>query len=199
MSSQSSHHTAAAPTGAHPVYRHRPRMEDLLRDAALQRELRAVAGRVQGLLAGRVVVEPVCGDGWWTAHLAQAAQSVTALEADPDSLRRAAARRLPPGRVRLMEAAPEAVERLPGAFDAAFTVFLCDGPGDPWRMDILALLHARLGPGGTMVVVGVRASDPASAAISEATLRARVRETAPDARAVRLDVGERLWCLSYTL
>ncbi|WP_404385650.1 methyltransferase domain-containing protein [Caenispirillum salinarum] len=175
------------------------RVDRLLADPRVQREVRGVVGRVQGVLAGRAVVEPVCGDGWWTAHLAQAAQAVTALTDDPAALRRAAARRLPPNRVRLVQAAPEDLPRLGGAFDGGFGAFLCAGPSAFCRTDVLTLLHRRLGPGAAVVLVDAREPEAGSAAMAEDDLRARVRETAPDARALKVDVGERLWCLSYTL
>ncbi|EKV27521.1 hypothetical protein C882_1367 [Caenispirillum salinarum AK4] len=174
-------------------------MDRLLADPRVQRELRGVVGRVQGVLAGRSVIEPACGDGWWTAHLAQAAQAVTALTDDPAALRRAAARRLPANRVALLQAAPEDLPRLGGAFDGGFAAFLCAGGGNTYRTDVLTLLHRRLGPGAAVVLVDAREPEARSGAMAEDDLRARVRETAPDARALRLDMGERLWCLSYTL
>lgn len=101
MTSQSPEYIVVT-SGGRPTQERHSCWRSLRDDPTIQRELQAVAGRVQGVLAGRCVLEPVCGDGWWTSHLAQSAQYVTALETDGDALRRAAARRLPSGRVRLM-------------------------------------------------------------------------------------------------
>lgn len=168
-------------------------------DPAFHRELRAVAGRVQGLLAGRTVLEPLSGDGWWTAHLSQAARHVTALETNPDALRTAAGRRHPPGRVRVIRASPDSLVHLPESFDGAFCPFLRMAEDSSNERRLLPLLHDRLGPGGKIVLVDTRKARDMASPQAQSALRERVRALAPDARSVRLDVGERLWCLSYTL
>lgn len=168
-------------------------------DPALQRDLRRLSGRVQGLLAGLSVLEVACGDGWWTACIAQAAQSVVALEVDAEALHRAQARRVPVGKVRFLRGSSEALNRVPGLFDAGFAAFLSESMRGADRAVALSRLHARLGPGAVVVLVDQRETAWRDAAAEEAELRAAVRASAPDARGLRLSVGEHLWCLSYTL
>lgn len=169
-------------------------------EAGLQRDLRRVVARVQGLLVGRTVLEVGCGDGWWTARIAQSAASVVAVDDRPEALSAAAARRLPAAKVRFQRGGGEGLDRIAGTFEAGFTAFPCVGPADnPCRATLLGRLHARLGPGALVALVDCRDAGAGDAVAAEAALRARVRATAPDARALRLEMGERLWCLSYIL
>lgn len=177
-----------------------PRGVRVLADPGMQRDLRRLVRRVQGLLAGRAVLEVGCADGWWTAQIAQAAQAVTGVEAGGAAplLREASVRRYPPGRVRLMEVDSDRLDRVPGQFDGGFAAFPGDAPDSPALGALLVRLHGRLCFGAKVVIVD-EIDGTAAPGAQEAALRARVRAVAPDARALRLDSCDHLWCLSYTL
>lgn len=199
------HQTTAATPGAPPVLpltaarRRAARAEAVAARAELHRELRGLVGRVQGLLAGRRVLEIGCGGGWWTRHLAQAAQDVLAVDDDADLLRLSAAAagagRLPPGRVRFTKADLTEVEQVPGLADAGFAAFLPSTMAEEEAAAVLAGLHRRLGPGARVVLVDERA--PLGG--DDAILRRRLRDLAPDAQGVKLDLGPHFWSLAYTL
>lgn len=190
---------SAAPPPPVPSARRRARhVQDLAARPDLQRELRALVGRVQGQLAGRAVLEVGCGAGWWTAHLAQAAQAVVALDDDADLLRAAAgqaAGRYPPGRVRFVAGDLAGSGGVGSACDAGFAAFLAVAMGEAGLRRTLAALHGRLGPGARVVLIDERDAF----GDDEASLRRRLRAMAEDGQGVRLDLGPHFWCLGYTL
>ena len=186
----------AAPSALTAARRRVSRMQEAAARAELHQELRHLVGRVQGLLAGRGILELACGVGWWTRQLAEAGQSVLAMDDDADLVRAAAAGRYPAGRVRFVAADLMAVERLPGACDAGFAALLTSGLGEPEAAAVLAALHRRLGPGAQVVLVDERG---AGGGAGEAAVRRRLRDIAPDAQRVKLDLGAHFWCLCYTL
>lgn len=186
---------AAPPTAAR---RRARRVDEVAARPDLQRELALLVGRVQGLLAGRAVLEVACGAGWWTRHLALAAQGVLALDDDADLLRAAAAAgKFPPGRVRFTACELGGLERVSGAWDAGFSAFLPSALPEDDAAAVLAGLHRRLGPGARVVLIDER---DAFGGTDEAALRRRLRDLPPpDAQGVKLDLGAHFWCLGYTL
>ncbi|GAA0592598.1 class I SAM-dependent methyltransferase [Caenispirillum bisanense] len=186
----------AAQSALSPARRRAQRVEEAAARADLQRELRQLVGRVQGLLAGRGILELACGSGWWTRHLAQAGQGVLAVDDDADLVRQAAAGgRFPAGRVRFAAADLTALERLAGPCDAGFAALLTSGLGEAEAAAVLAAVHRRLGPGAQVVLVDEREASGGD----DAAVRRRLRDLAPDAQRVKLDLGPHFWCLCYTL
>jgi SAM-dependent methyltransferase len=104
-------------------------------------------------LAGGRVLEIAAGTGYWTRVLSAAAAAVTATDISPETLDVARTRQYGPAPVTFRLADAYALEEVPGRFDMAFIGFFWSHVlrGDLPRF--LGGLHARLGPGATVMVV----------------------------------------------
>jgi SAM-dependent methyltransferase len=112
--------------------------------------------RLRGLLtrlAGGRILELAAGTGYWSQVLSTSAAAVTATDINPETLDVARTRQYGPAPVTFQLADAYALEEVPGRFDMAFIGFF-------WshilRADLprfLTGLHARLGPGATVIVV----------------------------------------------
>jgi ubiquinone/menaquinone biosynthesis C-methylase UbiE len=64
-----------------------------------QRDLAVLRRRVRELVAGERVLELACGTGYWTAVMADAAETIRAVDLSEESIEIARGKGLPPGRV----------------------------------------------------------------------------------------------------
>jgi len=88
-----------------------------------QADLSILRARIAGLFAGRRVLEIACGTGYWTAVIASAAQQVTALDVNAETLALAREKPLPPGRVEFLRADAHALPDLGRRHDGVFAGF----------------------------------------------------------------------------
>jgi SAM-dependent methyltransferase len=78
--------------------------DDIYARPERQDDLQRLHRRVRELAAGERVLELACGTGYWTIDLAAVAEQVLATDINADVLAHAAARDLPAGKVRLLQA-----------------------------------------------------------------------------------------------
>lgn len=105
------------------------------------------------LFPSRRVLEVACGTGYWTRFLIRKAASVVAVDASPETLRIAAEKDWPPGRVTFRVAdAYELPEEL-GTFDAAFAGFWWSHIPVRDRRAFLSSLDQRLVAGAAVVLL----------------------------------------------
>lgn len=138
------------------IYAKPERQPDLARLRAL------VAARV----AGARVLEVACGTGYWTARMARTAAGIVATDMAEETLRIAAAKGLPPERVRFELADAYALPASLGTFDAAFAGFWWSHVPRSRIGEFLASLHARLSPGARVVLLDNRFVEGSSTPVS---------------------------------
>ena len=128
-----------------------------------QADLRLIEAWLRRQFAGRRVLEIACGTGWWTPHGAAGAAHWRATDLNPETMAIAQARLLrmsmpmPAGAVRFQTVDAYTLDGLGDEpFDAAFAgCWWSHVPLQqlqPW----LAMLHARLAPGATVVMLDNR-------------------------------------------
>src|SRR5262245_13026960 len=84
-----------------------------------QEQLRQLRELVRTRLAGRRVLEPACGTGWWTAVASETAAHMTAFDVNESVLALARAKGLDPQRVTFLAGDAYDPPPLAGPFDAA--------------------------------------------------------------------------------
>ncbi|NNE43353.1 MAG: class I SAM-dependent methyltransferase [Gemmatimonadetes bacterium] len=107
-----------------------------------QADLALLVDAVQEAVAGRAVVEIVCGTGWWTQKMAGHAASIVATDGSPEVLDVARARGLP---VEFREADAFRPDGIEGAFDTLVAGFWMSHVPRADVSGFLADWHARLG------------------------------------------------------
>lgn len=118
--------------------------EAIYAKAERQEDLAKLRHLIAPRFRGANVLEIASGTGYWTAVMADGAQSILATDMAEEPLRIAAAKPLPAGRVRFEIA--DAYELPPslGKFDAAFAGFWWSHVSRKRLADFLASLHGRL-------------------------------------------------------
>ena len=126
-----------------PIYAKPERQADLARLRAL----------LPPMFADRRVLEVACGTGYWTQFLARAAQSIVAVDANPETLEVAAGKSWPAGRVHFRTADAYSLPAELGMFDAVFAGFWWSHVPVRDRSRFLSGLDRRLVPGATVVLL----------------------------------------------
>ena len=132
-----------------------------------QADLRAMEAHVAQAFVGRRVLELACGTGWWTAHGAARAAHWRATDLNPETMALARARPGLPAGVQFQRVDAYTLVGLEAEpFDAAFAGFWWSHVPlarlAPW----LALLHGRLQPGATVLMLDNRDVPGSSTPIS---------------------------------
>jgi SAM-dependent methyltransferase len=131
-----------------------------------QADLAKLRAMIPRYFAGRRVFEIACGTGYWTQHIAEAAQSVTATDINAETLAIAKSKRYPPGRV-TFEIAD--VWRLPPSYrdyTGAFAGFWWSHVRRAERGAFFDALHRALAPGAVVVLLDNRYLEGSSTPIS---------------------------------
>jgi SAM-dependent methyltransferase len=118
----------------------------LPRDEGHGQELGKLARELRSAMEGRRILEVACGTGYWTACVAQVAQTVTATDASLAMLAQARGRVLPPN-VSIQFADAYDLSAVEGEFDAALAMFWVSHVPRARLRGFLDGLHARLLPG----------------------------------------------------
>jgi len=121
-------------------------------DPVRQREQVALAGAVKEAVRNRCVLEVACGTGYWTAHIAEVARHVVAVDLSPEMLAIARAKGLAAEKVEFCQGDAYALESVPtaaqgGAFDAGVANFWFSHVPQSRLDQFLNGFHSRLGAG----------------------------------------------------
>ena len=106
---------------------------------------------VRDTLAGRRVLEPACGTGYWTAVAAQSAAHVTAFDVNESVLALARAKGLDPQRVEFLVGDAYEPPPFTERFDAALVAFWWSHMPRRRVLAFLDRLHALLDPGAVVL------------------------------------------------
>ncbi|MSQ54079.1 MAG: class I SAM-dependent methyltransferase [Betaproteobacteria bacterium] len=131
-----------------------------------QADLARLRDLVAAQLAGRRVLEIACGTGYWTTLIGPGAASVVAVDMAEETLRIAAAKPLPEGKVRFEIADAYALPDSLGTFDAALAVFWWSHVPRSRIVEFLASLHARLSSGARVLLLDNRFVEGSSTPVS---------------------------------
>lgn len=116
--------------------------------------------RLRELIPARLerarVLEIACGTGYWTSLIARTAANVVATDMAEETLRIAAAKPLPAGKVRFEIADAYALPASLGRFDAAFAGFWWSHVPRSRISAFLLSLHARLESGARVLLLDNR-------------------------------------------
>ncbi len=118
-----------------------------------QGDLRRLEQLLPPMFAGRRVLELACGTGYWTQFLVRQANSIFAVDANPETLAVAAEKSWPSGRVDFRIADAYALAPGLGMFDAAFAGFWWSHVPVGERSRFLDSLDKRLNPGAKVVLL----------------------------------------------
>ena len=118
-----------------------------------QADLARLRALLPPMFADRRVLEVACGTGYWTQFLARAAQSIVAVDANPETLEVAAGKSWPAGRVHFRTADAYSLPAELGMFDAVFAGFWWSHVPVRDRSRFLSGLDRRLVPGATVVLL----------------------------------------------
>lgn len=118
-----------------------------------QADLARLRALLPPMFADRRVLEIACGTGYWTQFLVQAAQSMVAVDANPETLEVAAEKSWPAGRVHFRTADAYSLPAELGMFDAVFAGFWWSHVPVHDRSRFLSALGQRLLPGATVVLL----------------------------------------------
>ena len=187
-----------------------------------QADLARLRSLIPEYLSGRTVLEIACGTGYWTQFIAPAAQHITAIDINPETLAIARSKAYPAERVTFESADVHRLTVYPGAFTGAYAGFWWSHLRRAERNAFLASLHRALCPGAVVVLLDNRYVEGSSTPIyhidaegnsfqrrrladgsehmvlknfpSPAELRADVE---PWARSVELSELDYFWLLKY--
>jgi demethylmenaquinone methyltransferase/2-methoxy-6-polyprenyl-1,4-benzoquinol methylase len=120
-----------------------------------QDDLRRLTERVASYFAGRHVLEVACGTGYWTRVIAPRAVAVTACDLSPEVLDLARARQASHP-VEFLSADAFALDKVPGAFDAALAGFWVSHVLRSDLRRFLDGLHWRISPGSKVMLMDNR-------------------------------------------
>ncbi len=91
-------------------------------DPIRQRELAEMETAIQKVMRGKRVLEVACGTGYWTERAVKTAEHITAIDAAPETLEIARAKKLPPDRVDFRLGDAYLLDGT-GTFDAGLAMF----------------------------------------------------------------------------
>ena len=132
-----------------------------------QADLRALEAQVAQAFVGRRVLEIACGTGWWTVQGAARAAHWRATDLNPETLAVARAKPGLPASVRFQTSDAYTLDDLADeTFDAAFAGFWWSHVPLDRLPAWLALLHSRLQPGATVLMLDNRDVPGSSTPIS---------------------------------
>lgn len=115
-------------------------------------DLAALRQRVRELMQGQHVLEVACGTGYWTAQIADVAESVLATDIGADVIEVAKAKNLPADKVRF--ALADAFGEQPsGSFTAGLAAFWWSHVKREQQGAFLEKLRAALGKDGLLVLI----------------------------------------------
>ena len=142
--------TLEADTAAYYAER-APEFERVYEKPERQGQLCELKEIVRTTLAGRRVLEPACGTGWWTAVAAETAGHITGFDLNESVLARARAKHLDPRRVKFLTGDAYHPPRGAGRFDAALVAFWWSHIPRRRVAEFLQRLHAALEPGAVVL------------------------------------------------
>jgi len=131
-------------------------------------ELRELERVLRSKMAGRRVLEPACGTGFWTERMAPAVQHVRALDINEEVLTIARQKNCPPGRVEFSQADAYQLPSFGERFDAALLFFWWSHMPKEKIPAFLKQLHARLEPGAVILIADNRFIPGSSTPIARA-------------------------------
>lgn len=196
--------------------------EQIYQKPERQSDIAALKDLLQNLLAGRDVLEIACGTGFWTEAIAQTARSIFATDINEEVLEIARNKFYPPEKVRFRQIDALSLDEVRNQFNAGFAGFWLSHLPKSQVKDFLENLHAKLFPGGLIVLIDNRytkGSTPIShyddqgntyqtRQLADGTQYEIIKNffTSDDFRAlldgiaenVNLTELEYFWCLSYT-
>ena len=118
-----------------------------------QGDLAALRKDIAALLVKEDVLEIACGTGYWTELISRLARSVLATDVNEEVLQIAGRRTCPRGNVRFARRDAFAMAGISGEFTAIFAGFFWSHVPLRRIPEFLATLHAKLCPGGLVVLV----------------------------------------------
>jgi demethylmenaquinone methyltransferase/2-methoxy-6-polyprenyl-1,4-benzoquinol methylase len=118
-----------------------------------QADLQRLRTLVRACFAGRNVLEIACGTGYWTQFIAPAADSVTALDINPETLAIAREKPLLHDRVRFETADVHALYPRYHGYSGAFAGFWWSHLKRSERVVFLDTLHRALAPGAVVMLL----------------------------------------------
>ncbi|WLI90312.1 class I SAM-dependent methyltransferase [Massilia sp. R2A-15] len=110
-----------------------------------QQDLAQLRTHVAGALRGHVVLELACGTGYWTSIIAASADSVVAVDINPEMLALAVSRGLPAGKVKFRVADAWNLPDDLGSFTAVFIGFWWSHIKREQQEKFLAHLRSKVG------------------------------------------------------
>jgi len=114
---------------------------------------KTIKERYQKLFTGHKVLEIACATGYWTAAIAEAAESVLAVDINPALLSQAEKRCKFFSNVKFQIADAYTLGGVPSGFSAAFAILWWSHIPRERIVDFLQVLHLRLSPGAIVMFV----------------------------------------------
>lgn len=130
--------------------------EEIYQKPERQQDLARLKTLLGDLLRGQGILELACGTGYWTAVIADVAQSILATDASEETLAIAKSKVYPPNRVQFMLADAYALDSVPGSFTAGFAGFWWSHIPKQRLSEFLHGFHRRLGDGAHVVFIDNR-------------------------------------------
>jgi SAM-dependent methyltransferase len=159
-------------------------------DPERQVDLDQMRAQVAQVLRGHVVLELGCGSGYWTAQIAESADSVLATDINPEMIALAQQRGLP-GKVSFKVADGQDLPADIGDFTAVFIGFWWSHMRRDEQDRFLAQLRARVGKDVLLVILDDDYVEGSSVTVARTDLEGNTYQilTAPDGQRYELPKG----------
>jgi SAM-dependent methyltransferase len=159
-------------------------------DPERQEDLDQMRAQVAQVLRGHVVLELGCGSGYWTAQIAESADSVLATDINPEMIALAQQRGLP-GKVSFKVADGQDLPADIGDFTAVFIGFWWSHMRRDEQDRFLAQLRARVGKDVLLVILDDDYVEGSSVTVARTDLEGNTYQilTAPDGQRYELPKG----------